>query len=145
MKDYLITGIFPLTLVILTAGLISGCLFSDRFKGSLKQQYQVEIIRDTWGVPHIFGQTDADTAYGLAYANAEDDFETIQMVFPASACALDTWREASEPLRPERTGATSRPRSCHAFRHHFLSAPVPGARRPVLSSAPTGLHPSPSS
>ena len=84
MKDYLITGIFPLTLVILTAGLISGCLFSDRFKGSLKQQYQVEIIRDTWGVPHIFGRTDADTAYGLAYANAEDDFETIQMVFLAS-------------------------------------------------------------
>ena len=84
VKDYLITGIFPLTLAILTAGLISGCLSSDRFKGSLKQQYQVEIIRDTWGVPHIFGQTDADTAYGLAYASAEDDFETIQMVFLAS-------------------------------------------------------------
>ena len=41
-------------------------------------QYQVEIMRDTWGVPHVFGKTDADTAHGLAYAHAEDDFETIQ-------------------------------------------------------------------
>ena len=41
-------------------------------------RYNVNILRDTWGVPHIFGQTDADTAYGLGYAHAEDDFFTIQ-------------------------------------------------------------------
>lgn len=41
-------------------------------------QYDVRILRDTWGVPHIFGKTDADAAFGLAYAHAEDDFETIQ-------------------------------------------------------------------
>ncbi|MBI4830190.1 MAG: penicillin acylase family protein [Candidatus Lindowbacteria bacterium] len=40
--------------------------------------YNVRILRDSWGVPHIFGQTDADVAYGLAYAHAEDDFRTIQ-------------------------------------------------------------------
>ena len=40
--------------------------------------YEVRILRDTWGVPHIFGVTDADVAYGLAYAHAEDDFLTIQ-------------------------------------------------------------------
>jgi len=40
--------------------------------------YDVEIIRDNWGVPHIFGVTDNDAAFGLAYAHAEDDFETIQ-------------------------------------------------------------------
>lgn len=39
---------------------------------------QVEIARDEFGVPHIFGKTDADVAYGLAWAHAEDDFETIQ-------------------------------------------------------------------
>lgn len=38
----------------------------------------VQIVRDQWGVPHIFGKTDAETAYGLAWAHAEDDFETIQ-------------------------------------------------------------------
>ncbi|AMQ55929.1 acylase [Algoriphagus sanaruensis] len=39
---------------------------------------QVEIVRDEYGVPHVFGKTDADVAYGLAWAHAEDDFETIQ-------------------------------------------------------------------
>lgn len=39
----------------------------------------VEIVRDSFGVPHIFGKTDADVAYGLAYANSEDDFGTIQL------------------------------------------------------------------
>ena len=48
------------------------------------RQYDVRILRDTWGVPHIFGKTDADTAYGLAYAHAEDDFETIQSVILAA-------------------------------------------------------------
>jgi penicillin amidase/acyl-homoserine-lactone acylase len=38
----------------------------------------VRILRDTWGVPHVFGRTDADVAFGLAYAHAEDDFATIQ-------------------------------------------------------------------
>ena len=40
--------------------------------------YDVEILRDTYGVPHVYGQTDADVAFGLAYAHAEDDFLTLQ-------------------------------------------------------------------
>ncbi len=36
--------------------------------------YNAEITRDTWGVPHVYGKTDADAAFGLAYAHAEDDF-----------------------------------------------------------------------
>ena len=43
-----------------------------------KGTYDVRILRDTWGVPHIYGRTDADVVYGLAYAHCEDDFETIQ-------------------------------------------------------------------
>ena len=42
--------------------------------------YSAEIIRDDFGVPHIFGKTDADTAYGVAIAHAEDDFFTLQDV-----------------------------------------------------------------
>lgn len=41
-------------------------------------KYDVRILRDTWGVPHIFGKTDADAAFGLAYAHSEDDFATIE-------------------------------------------------------------------
>jgi penicillin amidase/acyl-homoserine-lactone acylase len=41
-------------------------------------KYDATIIRDRFGVPHIFGTRDADVAYGLAYAHAEDDFATLQ-------------------------------------------------------------------
>ncbi len=43
----------------------------------------VTIIRDEYGVPHIYGKTDADVAYGLGWAIAEDDFETLQMMYYA--------------------------------------------------------------
>lgn len=42
--------------------------------------FDVRILRDTWGVPHVFGKTDADAAFGLAYAHAEDDFPLLQSV-----------------------------------------------------------------
>ena len=42
------------------------------------RQYRVDILRDAYGVPHIYGQRDIDAAFGLAYAHTEDDFETIQ-------------------------------------------------------------------
>ena len=41
----------------------------------------IDIVRDKWGVPHIYGKTDKEAAYGLAWAHAEDDFETIQKTF----------------------------------------------------------------
>ena len=42
--------------------------------------YDVRIRRDSWGVPHILGRTDADVAFGLGFAHSEDDFATIQEV-----------------------------------------------------------------
>lgn len=54
--------------------------------------YDVEIIRDTWGVPHIFGVTDNDAAFGLAYAHAEDDFETIQETVAATRGVLARYK-----------------------------------------------------
>ena len=43
----------------------------------------VEIVRDAYGVPHIYAPTDAGVAYGLAWAHAEDDFKTIQLGYLA--------------------------------------------------------------
>ena len=48
------------------------------------RRHDVRIVRDTFGVPHIFGKTDADVAYGLAYAHAEDDFPNIEEVVAAT-------------------------------------------------------------
>lgn len=45
---------------------------------------QIEIIRDQWGVPHIYAATDAQVSYGLAWAHAEDDFGTIQTTLLAA-------------------------------------------------------------
>lgn len=45
---------------------------------TLGEKYDVRILRDSFGVPHVYGKTDADVAFGLAYAHAEDDFLTIQ-------------------------------------------------------------------
>lgn len=42
--------------------------------------YSAEIVRDEFGVPHIYGKTDADVAYGVAVAHSEDDFFTLQDV-----------------------------------------------------------------
>jgi len=52
--------------------------------------YAVRILRDTYGVPHVFGHTDADAAYGLAYAHSEDDFLTIQQMLLAARGDLAT-------------------------------------------------------
>ncbi|MDT8283880.1 MAG: penicillin acylase family protein, partial [Gammaproteobacteria bacterium] len=51
-------------------------------RADLQRQQQhaasVTIIRDDFGVPHIYGKTDADTVFGLMYAQAEDDFPRVE-------------------------------------------------------------------
>lgn len=39
----------------------------------------VTIIRDNFGVPHVYGKTDADAVFGLLYAQCEDDFKRVEM------------------------------------------------------------------
>lgn len=43
-----------------------------------QQAKQVTIIRDNWGIPHIYGKTDADCVFGLLYAQCEDDFKRVE-------------------------------------------------------------------
>ncbi|MGQ7830992.1 penicillin acylase family protein [Altererythrobacter sp. Z27] len=45
-----------------------------------QRHYRAEILRSEFGVPHIYGKTDADVAFGVAIAHAEDDFFTLQDV-----------------------------------------------------------------
>ncbi len=39
----------------------------------------VTIIRDNYGIPHIYGKTDADAVFGLMYAQCEDDFKRVEL------------------------------------------------------------------
>lgn len=43
-----------------------------------KHAAATEIIRDDFGVPHIYGKTDADAVFGLLYAQCEDDFKRVE-------------------------------------------------------------------
>jgi len=48
----------------------------------------IEIIRDSFGVPHIYTKTDAELGYGLAWVHSEDDFKTIQEAYLAGNSLL---------------------------------------------------------
>lgn len=61
----------------------------------LPDKYKVRIVRDKYAVPHIFGARDVDVAFGLAYAHAQDDFETMQDVLLVTRGKLATLRGIS--------------------------------------------------
>ncbi|ANY21334.1 Glutaryl-7-aminocephalosporanic-acid acylase precursor [Tsuneonella dongtanensis] len=77
----ILAAIFGVALIAVLAGL----LVWEPFAASPgapppARAYRAEIVRDEWGVPHVYGKTDADVAYGVARAHAEDDFFTLQDV-----------------------------------------------------------------
>ena len=43
-----------------------------------RQARKVTIIRDDWGIAHVYGKTDADAVFGMEYAQAEDDFNRVE-------------------------------------------------------------------
>jgi acyl-homoserine-lactone acylase len=60
--------------------LLTSCLFFfflKLFSQSINPT-AIDIVRDSFGVPHIFAKTDAEVAYGLAWAEAEDEFKSMQ-------------------------------------------------------------------
>jgi acyl-homoserine-lactone acylase len=67
--------------------LLFTCLLAFQLHAQINPA-KIDIIRDSFGVPHIFGKTDPDVAYGLAWAHAEDDFGTIQQSLMAGKSML---------------------------------------------------------
>ena len=51
---------------------------TDPAAGWKQQAQNVTIIRDDWGIPHVYGKTDADAVFGVMYAQAEDDFNRVE-------------------------------------------------------------------
>jgi acyl-homoserine-lactone acylase len=43
-----------------------------------RQARNITIIRDDWGIAHVYGKTDADAVFGMVYAQAEDDFNRVE-------------------------------------------------------------------
>ncbi|MEO5894007.1 MAG: penicillin acylase family protein [Ferruginibacter sp.] len=58
-----------------------GCRVSSvdtEVKKYKEQASQVTIVRDKWGIPHVYGKTDADAVFGLMYAQCEESFERVE-------------------------------------------------------------------
>lgn len=68
-----------LLLLLLPVQLLAQPFSSSEISKWEKQAKQVTIIRDNWGIPHIYGKTDADAVFGLLYAQCEDDFKRVEM------------------------------------------------------------------
>jgi len=67
-------------LLIFSTSRLFGQNISSKEINNLEQQAKsIEIIRDNFGVPHIYGKTDADAVFGLLYAQCEDDFKRVEM------------------------------------------------------------------
>mgnify|MGYP001766564932 CR=1 FL=1 len=51
---------------------------ADEQKRWEEQAARVTIYRDDFGVPHVYGKTDADAVFGMLYAQCEDDFNRVE-------------------------------------------------------------------
>jgi acyl-homoserine-lactone acylase len=69
---------FSLALAIALA-CAAPALHADDLARWRQRAADVTILRDAWGVPHVYGKTDADAVFGLLYAQAEDDFNRIEL------------------------------------------------------------------
>lgn len=66
-------------LLLVTGTLTAQPFTSDEIARWKKRASGVTIIRDQWGIPHVYGKTDADAVFGFLYAQAEDDFDRIEL------------------------------------------------------------------
>ncbi|MGN6516108.1 MAG: penicillin acylase family protein [Rhizomicrobium sp.] len=68
----------------IVAGVLAATVLSLPASASDSSRWRAEaaatqIVRDDWGIAHVHGKTDADAVFGMAYAQAEDDFNRVEM------------------------------------------------------------------
>jgi acyl-homoserine-lactone acylase len=67
-----------LPLLLAASALTGGAQAADDPDRWRAQSARIEIVRDDWGIAHVHGKSDADAVFGMAYAQAEDDFNRIE-------------------------------------------------------------------
>ena len=63
--------------VVLTAPWRASALTAEEARWA-QEAKNVTIVRDDWGIAHIYGKTDANAVFGMIYAQAEDDFNRVE-------------------------------------------------------------------
>lgn len=79
LNPYLIQMKKTLLFIFLPLQLAAQPFSSAEINRWTTQSKNITIIRDNWGIPHIYGKTDADAVFGLLYAQCEDDFKRVEM------------------------------------------------------------------
>ena len=68
-----------LNILLILLPALSFSQFTSQEIGKYKAQAKnITIIRDKWGIPHIYGKTDADAVFGLLYAQCEENFPRVE-------------------------------------------------------------------
>ncbi|WP_332848741.1 penicillin acylase family protein [Massilia sp. S19_KUP03_FR1] len=75
---------------------------------------RVTILRDKWGIPHVFGKSDADAVFGLLYAQAEDDFNRVELNYINALGRLAEVEGEKEVWRDLRMKLTIQPAAMQA-------------------------------
>jgi acyl-homoserine-lactone acylase len=79
------TAAVRLSFVFLVVASLSAPAFASPETARWQQQAaNVSIVRDDWGIAHVTGKTDADAVFGAIYAQAEDDFNRIEVNYLTS-------------------------------------------------------------
>jgi len=101
---------------------------ADRSRWS-QRAARTEIVRDKWGVPHIYGKTDADAVFGLVYAQCEDDFPRVEMNYIEKLGRLaevngadDIWKDLYVRMLIDSAEAVADYRSAPAWLRELLDA-----------------------
>src|SRR5215203_5847905 len=100
-----------------------------------QQAKNVTITRDDWGIAHIHGKTDADAVFGLVYAQAEDDFNRVEMNFINSQGRLAETEGEREVYRDLRMKLFIDPDSLKA-----MYAASPEFLKPLMNAWADGLN-----
>jgi acyl-homoserine-lactone acylase len=66
------------TTLLLFAFLVPCCGQNSEGSRWAREAAHVRIVRDDWGIAHVYGKTDADTVFGMIYAQCEDDFNRVE-------------------------------------------------------------------
>ncbi|WP_026464398.1 penicillin acylase family protein [Adhaeribacter aquaticus] len=66
-------------LLLLPFQLVAQAFTKKEIEGWEQRAQKVSIIRDNYGIPHIYGNSDADAVFGLLFAQCEDDFKRVEM------------------------------------------------------------------
>jgi acyl-homoserine-lactone acylase len=67
--------------LLIPVPLLAQLFTSEEINRWEQEAQRVTIIRDNWGIPHIYGKSDADAVFGLLYAQCEDDFQRVELNF----------------------------------------------------------------